>query len=248
MNNNDDLPQDLECDSPTPSLGMRQLGRRRNHLCPLHRLPPEILGRIFELSLPKSDFPYPRHSLLSRDKISPLEFLRAAFKITSICHHWRTIALLSPSLWSHIVPAPEDCTIEMLSRSLGLIGLEFMSLSHPLCHDPEKSRILSLLIGSPLSRMRSLYLKVFDEDLHGIEEIFSRSVPELVSLALYFESRKERSKIPLITLLGPMPSLRRLSLRGIESLWSLPSLQSLTSLSAEYPWPTTFAAMFSALE
>ncbi|KDQ50876.1 hypothetical protein JAAARDRAFT_73967 [Jaapia argillacea MUCL 33604] len=249
------LRQGFDCDIADLRLVLQQPCTRRNALCPLHQLPPEILGRIFELSLPKNDFPPPGHLiplLPYRKESSTIELLRAVFNITSICHHWRTIALESPSCWNYIVPAPEECISEMLSRSTGLIEVDFMSLSPPHNRLRAESRIrdcLSLLIGSSFCRIQSLSLRVFDEDIDGLGELLGQNAPGLTSLALCFGVHLGRSTIPLISLMGHKPSLRRLVLSGMEGPWSCPSLKNLTSLFVERPWqPSSFPAIFRALE
>ncbi|KDQ07364.1 hypothetical protein BOTBODRAFT_38891 [Botryobasidium botryosum FD-172 SS1] len=61
----------------------KHIGRRRNNLAPIHRLPNEILGIIFKLV---------------KREASPVGFN----DFLSVSHRWRIIALNTPSLWTNI--------------------------------------------------------------------------------------------------------------------------------------------------
>ncbi|KIM86640.1 hypothetical protein PILCRDRAFT_815871 [Piloderma croceum F 1598] len=67
-------------------------------LSPVQRLPPELLGAIFELCLPINCYKKGVH--------------RAVMLPSHICRHWRSVALSIPRLWSKIVLYVNDWAVE----------------------------------------------------------------------------------------------------------------------------------------
>ncbi|KAJ3500270.1 hypothetical protein NMY22_g19314 [Coprinellus aureogranulatus] len=96
------------------------LNGSRNALSPVYRLPPEVLSRIFYLSLstsqppevPSQINPYSRmhkesyyYSAGDGYESYDFEFWGGALDALQLCHicqYWRAVALGSPHLWSHI--------------------------------------------------------------------------------------------------------------------------------------------------
>ena len=82
-------------------------------LSPVRRLPPELLGEIFELCLPRNYHKKDAH--------------QAVMLPSHVCSHWRSVALSIPRLWSKIVLYVSDRVVELrtalviawLSRSGG---------------------------------------------------------------------------------------------------------------------------------
>lgn len=102
-------------------------------LAPIHRLPNEMLSEIFIASI---------HHL--KHKI--YKFRRAVILLTTICSHWRNVALLTPKLWSSICLTKFECTVRSdielartwLTRSGGLplsLQLRGHGLAAPLIVD-----------------------------------------------------------------------------------------------------------------
>jgi hypothetical protein len=87
-----------------------ELKRRRNHLAPIARLPPELLASVFI---------FYRNSCYSENprKLYNLKWL----SIAAVCSYWRTTALGTESLWSYIDFADDrsDRGLTMFSRAGG---------------------------------------------------------------------------------------------------------------------------------
>ncbi|KAF6749904.1 hypothetical protein DFP72DRAFT_912005 [Ephemerocybe angulata] len=86
--------KDLDIEIAQLEQDLIKLKRRRNMLSPVSQLPPELLTRIFYLSLR-----FIEADGLKRAEIHP-EVTRLA--ITHVSHDWRTVGHESPELWSEI--------------------------------------------------------------------------------------------------------------------------------------------------
>ena len=74
--------------------------RRMNALVPACSLPPELLLPIFK-DVARETYPYP-------------QWVQST---THICTYWRSVALTSASLWTHILPWHDDQVYTFVSRS-----------------------------------------------------------------------------------------------------------------------------------
>ncbi|KAF6764595.1 hypothetical protein DFP72DRAFT_744597, partial [Ephemerocybe angulata] len=88
------LQQDLDCEIARLEQDLIVLKRRRNALSPVSQLPSEILSKIFYFGL----------HFLQADEKTRTEILPedTRLSISHVDHHWRTVALESPELWSEI--------------------------------------------------------------------------------------------------------------------------------------------------
>ncbi|KDQ07363.1 hypothetical protein BOTBODRAFT_611601 [Botryobasidium botryosum FD-172 SS1] len=177
---------------------LKEIGRRRNILAPIHRLPNEVLGIIFE-SVERG--------------ASPIFFRN----LLSVSHKWRTIALDTPSLWTNLrnLPTPildvfiarsKQCPLEVSygrSRVPGDLSklLQYVAHVSPYAHrwktckllGPQRARaeILSRLI-SPVPNMETLTISLYDMDSAAeldeatdpFDTIFAGSTPRLRELVL----------------------------------------------------------------
>ncbi|KAK1215003.1 hypothetical protein PQX77_022414 [Marasmius sp. AFHP31] len=76
------------------------VGKYRRMLRPIHKLPPELLTRIFLLSVDKSDV-HDYASLLVQLP-SSLNPSQHPWALSQVCQSWRKLALSSPTLWSFL--------------------------------------------------------------------------------------------------------------------------------------------------
>ncbi|TFK72617.1 hypothetical protein BDN72DRAFT_762922, partial [Pluteus cervinus] len=81
-----------------------ELRRSLNAATPVGVLPPEILTQIFELGQLSRTGSVKRHRLL---------------KFSWVSHHWRRVALESPSLWATIDNSNDKWALQCLQRSQG---------------------------------------------------------------------------------------------------------------------------------
>ncbi|KAI0686652.1 hypothetical protein BC835DRAFT_1220195, partial [Cytidiella melzeri] len=65
----------------------------RNRLAPVNRLPPELLGVIFEHTM---------NPHLPATAILPKEMECRWPVVQSVCRHWRYTAVHTPVLWSYV--------------------------------------------------------------------------------------------------------------------------------------------------
>ncbi|KAF5325738.1 hypothetical protein D9611_000648 [Ephemerocybe angulata] len=86
--------KDLDIEIAQLEQDLINLKRRRNMLSPVSLLPPELLIRIFYLSIP-----FIEAGSLKRAEIHP-EVTKLS--ITHVSHDWRTVGHESPELWSEI--------------------------------------------------------------------------------------------------------------------------------------------------
>ncbi|GJJ05979.1 hypothetical protein Clacol_000166 [Clathrus columnatus] len=217
---------------------------------PIHRLPPEILIEIINLSLPgpPTEFkPYP------------------CFIFSWICRHWRSIVLDNPMFWNRIgfrYRSSKDITHPMVKEALlrshplplDLAIYNRVSSFHEL-QGPDANRVRMLRLGSgvynfqypPLSYFTSLfpsltillledYYKMIDLSIEPLPlfQALDATIGSLGNLALpnnfsnlwWLQLRYELTfpLIPLLEALQNLPCLRVLSLFPLSARWNLPDL------------------------
>lgn len=134
-------------------------------LCPIHKLPPELLAKILSFTQPPSPFD-------SRSQLeNPCLHSKRLVRMTRVCRYWKDTALIFPRLWSRIevhFNLRLDVSQMFLSRSGQPIPLDihiyytnssitnWLATTLPsLCH---RSRELFLHCSIPLRLIKSLSL------------------------------------------------------------------------------------------
>ncbi|KAI9065062.1 hypothetical protein FKP32DRAFT_1675079, partial [Trametes sanguinea] len=177
-----------------------------NNLPPVHRLPPELMGTIFALTLPCRSF-------LSSGYTQP------DIAGVSVCRRWHSISYGTPSLWTVVeVPTsadPQSTTVEYLERSGGM----------PLCvstqYPPTDPTTASL--ASQANRIHELFLEIPDKwyrPPQTITQLFP-AVPNLECLVLAIRNLMFM-KAPRIPLFARPP--RRVRVLIVKRMWCDPAI------------------------
>ncbi|KAJ7149185.1 hypothetical protein C8R43DRAFT_1007428 [Mycena crocata] len=189
---------------------------------PVLTLPNEIVSEIFVHFLPV----YPL--------CPPLTGLLSPTTLTHICHHWRAIALATPSLWRAIFLTDDEddddeCIVESWLHRSGSCSLSIqMTDSQHIVADeiieqllPRRSRLeyirltirLShlLVLGGPMPLLRDLNINVYYEDVDPsvVRNSVFRDVPLLRSVTLndftYPDGFLPWSQLTSLTLIAKIP-------------------------------------------
>jgi len=221
-----------------------------------HRLPPELLTRLFDLVLDHGSEEHPK-------QIIPL---------THVCRYWRTVILSHPRMWSTISLKPGDpsFTSEWLVRShnvpLTIIAEFADAYEHPPCRYQDSptatladtnhlevclrhQAILSLDQLLPhRSRIHNLNCVLRFSDPNWEEDdldheptllshhFFEKSLPNLQSLdfrAIHIEQSRYTVPIPDLLFGGNPPRLKELKYLGVTGglIWTVKNL-----ISCEMGW------------
>ncbi|TFK60891.1 hypothetical protein BDN72DRAFT_850182 [Pluteus cervinus] len=205
---------------------IRALHAFRNTFTPIHRLPPEVLTRVFFF-------------VQSAQTIVPYYGNRAAISlswvaVTRVSRHWREVAIRSPSLWSHISSNYPKCVVqEWLQRS------KAAPLSVDLRHSsPEEAQ----LVAASLSRIRELKLELNFSCWNRLSPNLSSPAPFLESLTIIIpDNLQPTSTISESTFAGVTPRLRNLELTGCSVDINSSLFADLTALKLRNP-PQKFSA------
>ncbi|KAJ7127105.1 hypothetical protein C8R44DRAFT_874185 [Mycena epipterygia] len=206
----------------------------RNSMQPIHRLPPELLSKIFsetQLRLP-SFLPLPPsgiHDHLTCDWCECLFLLQ-------VCRHWRGVIASSPVLWSAVCSFTKP--LEFLRRSrdaeltvyLGVRSRSFLpSLTEALAPHTSRFKEFHMLAMGP-------------EDILKLQQLFSSPAPRLHSLLIQVERPEDLSPALPPIFAGRMSKLRQLAL-GYFTSWPKGYFHNLTHLALyhqkENSWPST---------
>ncbi|KAI0315934.1 hypothetical protein OF83DRAFT_1265503 [Amylostereum chailletii] len=138
---------------------------RLNALTPIHRLPPEILAKIFS-------------HIGSFHRPSPPRLGWIA--VTHVCRHWRHAALAHPSLWAEDVCSPLHWTARNLERSkqypINIRVREYVDTQSP----PKALRLALREIG----RARRIEMLIHNVWIGALEDELTQPAPLLEYLAV----------------------------------------------------------------
>lgn len=191
------------------------------------RLPPELLGRIFEhlIELCKQEWdqhrsPASTTHLLCETAIGPYTWTR----VTHVCRYWRDVALCNPLLWTTIVlTSHSECVEAMISRSQQApISVQSSS---PCCHGQCAMPLRSLrLVLKEIHRIHDIDLSVKWWLFDDIQEALSKPAPMLHSFKLSTPSGSYDSGFVLPVVWdgyrGPPPPLEELTLCSYGFPWN----------------------------
>ncbi|EIW79458.1 hypothetical protein CONPUDRAFT_144751 [Coniophora puteana RWD-64-598 SS2] len=204
----------------------RQLRCYRNSLLWVCRFPPETLGHIFVR------YVEPDHAL---------EKLKT---VTSVCQHWRDVALNTPRLWATIVfHGDHDVSRAELwmERARGM-PIEWRTSDNVRLKETSESfKLIEKLLRQP-ARIHHLELplsSIWNGEIMFADTLgASNAAPLLHTLHLSYHGFEFDSFIPHTPFGGNTPNLRNLSLYRCAIPWTSPifsQLQSLTLSSLPHP-------------
>jgi len=147
------------------TISIRELKFRRNSLAGIFKLPSDVLTEIFLLMVPT----YPAHQ--------NLDWVRA---VTHVCHHWRTIALNMPTLWSYICfDRSKEWTMEMLHRSRDTPLVIRAEISDDSYSRRTKPSTIVCCVRGRIGKIRVLHVT-----LRGYEDehVPTYAIPEIITM------------------------------------------------------------------
>lgn len=182
---------------------------QRNILAPISRLPPEILCYIFSWV----QIPYRLENTLL---------------ITSVCRHWRHVALADPTLWSVVELNQLDMALDFLERSRGS-KIETSLVCGLAAEDGFDLSFIVGILFSSLLRTGSLRLSCTQQviDKHASLLQSSRG-PHLDKF--HFRGEQGLVQLPEGLFSGYHPNLLHVSLWSAVVPWDSPILSCLRSL------------------
>ncbi|KDQ60113.1 hypothetical protein JAAARDRAFT_595885 [Jaapia argillacea MUCL 33604] len=196
------------------------LARHRNKLAPISTLPDELLLKIFATCV--ADQPLCQLNSPSTRYSECITLPDWWINITYVCHHWRTLAIASRSLWTHPPMFSPVWGPEMIRRSDSLPLVIQWSVSDPTWHPQFTWQHSSVpdMITAEITRVKELSFCSFP---HGTEIISKPlrglSATQLESLSWKAHENARRSPQPVVLDID-CPNLRRLFVRDIAIHWN----------------------------
>jgi len=193
------------------------LKSRRNLLCPVSRLPPEVLSEVFlELA----------EQLQAQDRFKvDLKWISVAH----VCRLWRDIALQHGRLWGKIDTTKPDRTRVFVDRSKGAPLAVRQSFIGSLAELPTA-------FTDPSYRYRELHLRAKEGQLGpNVLQILNSPIhaPVLESIALEVSDNYPEYTLPPTVFDYKAPALTRLQLQNVRMEWPTSLFPSLTHLSIQ---------------
>lgn len=193
------------------------LKSRRNSLCPISRLPPEVLSEVF---------------LVFAEQLQAQNRFKVDFKwitIACVCRLWRAIALQHGRLWGRIDTTREDRTKAFVGRSKGAPLAIRDSFTGTIAELPFASinpyRYRELHLRAKEGQLGPNVLQVLNSPIHA---------PVLESLVLEVSDNYPEYTLPPTVFDYKAPSLTRLQLNNVRLDWPTALFPSLTHLSVHH--------------
>lgn len=193
------------------------LKSRRNSLCPVSRLPPEVLSEIF---------------LVLAEQLQAQDRFKVDLKwipIAHVCHIWRHIALQHGRLWGRIDMTKPDRTGVFVDRSKGAPLAVRQSFIGSLAELPTA-------FTDPSYRYRELHLRAKEGQLGpNVLRVLNSPIhaPVLESLVLEVSDTLAEDTLSPVIFDDKAPALTRLQLQNVRLEWSTSLFPSLTHLSIQ---------------
>ena len=249
-------------DDPNAEVRRRSSGnnnpflRPSGDLCPINRIPVEILSRLFELvaadildkvCLWRDQQSYDSESDDEHDVPTPW------LPVSQVCRHWYDVAASTPSLWTNVIIPPFLCSSfyrieKQLERSKDLpldirIYLEGVVISYS--DEFPSSYIPSFcdLLLTQVARWGSVEVRsdLGDDVLKIFDALFKTPIPtasQLTSVELAcpddltgFLSRHASLSKDFVLFRSSAPHLKAVSVTGIIIDWNQPWISSATNLT-----------------
>lgn len=194
------------------------LKSRRNSLCSVSRLPPEVLSEVF---------------LVFAEQLQAQERFKVNFKwitVSHVCRLWRDIALQHGCLWGTIDMTRPDRTRVFVDRSKGAPLAIRESFPGSLAELP-------LPLADPSYRYRELHLRAKEGQLGpNIVQVLNSPIhaPVLESLVLEVSDSYPEYTLPPTIFNYKAPALTRLQLQNVRFGWPTSLFPSLTHLSIHH--------------
>ena len=232
---------------PPPILSRRPTG--------IHSLPVELLSRIFVLGA-AFDYAYADSPFLLKPEqdYSPPPISNVQVIVSHVCHHWRQVALRTPSLWTTLhfreaasIPRAEAYLARCSNSSTYLLDILVDTVAVE-DHTPgvtlykDEVRAIFHIIIPHVKRWRAFHLKICDNDCKGFARQFLSAcgpAPNLETLQLYhFENYGTTENLyiatyrpPVVIFSNTLPRLKNVSLIGVNLPWECsPYLRNLCNL------------------
>lgn len=190
------------------------LKSRRNSLCRISRLPPEVLSEVF---------------LVFAEQLQVQDRFKVNFEwitITHVCRLWRETALQHGRLWGKIDLTKPDRTEVFVDRSKGA----------PLAVRGRFNISPELAFTGPPRCYREFHLSVKEGELGpNVLQILNSPIhaPVLESLALEASEYYPEYTLPPTIFDYQAPALTRLQLQNVRLEWPTSFFPSLTRLSIQ---------------
>lgn len=191
------------------------LKSRKNSLCRISRLPPEVLSEVF---------------LVLAEQLQARDRFKVDFKwitVAQVCRLWRDIALQHGRLWGKIDVTRPDRTRALVDRSKGTP----LAVRGSFTDSPAE---LPVAFADPSRRYRELHLRAKDGQLGlNVLQILNSPIhaPSLESLTLEVSDEHPEYTLPPTVFDYKAPALTRLQLQNVRLEWPTSLFPSLTHLS-----------------
>jgi hypothetical protein len=228
----------------TRHLPVCTLRTQRNALSPISRLPDELLVDVF---IHNAQEYYGSSKRLAWAPPSVPPWVNVSY----VCHHWRTIALNCPILWTYLFFASRTWLAELLARSKMAPLRVQLDLSFP-----NTSLQKWEMIFPHLPRVKELHVRSLS--FATASQLISRlTAPTPLLQSLHLSRRHgpcstavldgTPSVLPVI-LSGMTPRLRSLELSKLDIAWHALALSGVTNLKLrDMPSPPTMESLSSIL-
>jgi len=193
------------------------LKSRKNSLCPVSRLPPEVLSEVF---------------LVLAEQLQAQDRFKVDFKwisVAHVCHLWRNVALQHGRLWGKIDVTKPDRTRVFVDRSKGAPLAVRQSFIGSLAELPNA-------FTDPSYRYRELHLRAKEGQLGpNVLQVLNSPIHAQVleSLVLEVSDSLAEDTLPPTVFDYKAPALTKLQLQNVRLEWPDSLFPSLTHLSIQ---------------